>query len=136
MLKRFAPLALTALIAAVASTPAAAYNCAIPAIIDQTKRTVCANQGLRDLDQSEKARFASVNATLGTDGRRSLTRARAAFFTDRDACGGTDTRCLTAVYRAQVRLYARFTKCRTNRAQGTCIEGIFQRHREELHRST
>lgn len=129
-------IACAGLCAAAASTPADAYNCRIPALIDPVKKAVCAQPLLAGMDRDESSRRAALLANLRSDARTLVTRDRRAFITTREKCA-SDTRCLEATYRAQLRLYKQLDGCvpRAGAQQTFCVSRVTQKHREGLHSS-
>lgn len=115
----------------VTSTPADAFNCRIPAFISPSKKAVCASPELRRLDAQEEAGFAALRSRLSARAP-TLSADRTTFINTRNACQ-SDARCLTATYRAQIRLYRNVARCRPADAQ--CVPRTVQAHRLALHRS-
>jgi uncharacterized protein len=124
---------LAAVVAAplVMSTPADAFNCRIPAFISPSKKAVCASPELRRLDSQEEAGFAALRSRLGARAPR-LTADRTTFINTRNGCQ-SDTRCLSATYRAQLRLYRQVARCKPADAQ--CVPRTVEAHRMALARS-
>jgi uncharacterized protein len=117
-----------------AATPAAAFNCAVPALFSPSKKAVCASPALSSLDGREIVTRQQVLAKLGFPARPAVMASYNAFKATRDGCG-SDARCLDATYRAQLRLYARLGHCATKSDRATCAIHTVDRHRQELHRS-
>jgi uncharacterized protein len=132
MLKCFATAALLGALALPGT--AAAYNCRIPALLDATKKAVCGQVLLAGMDREETTRRAALAAKLAIDARTIVTRDRRAFIDTRNACG-SDTRCLEATYRAQLRLYRQLESCAGRQGQTFCVERTTQKHRQDLHKS-
>lgn len=129
-----ATIAATALVGLTA-TEAAAFNCAVPALVNPAKKTVCANPLLRAIDDKEESAFKALGAGLSLDARRALQRDRRIFVSTRDGCEA-DQRCLEATYRAQLRLYTKLGRCKVTRANQTfCVTTTADKHRQELHKS-
>lgn len=124
-----------AAILALSGGEASAFNCAVPALINPAKKTVCAQPLLRAADGKEEAEFKALNAGLALEARRVMQRDRRIFIATRDGCE-IDQRCLEATYRAQLRLYTRLTRCQATRAnQAFCVTTTAEKHRQELHNS-
>jgi uncharacterized protein len=120
---------------AFAAPPAAAFNCKFPGLVDATKRAVCANPELARLDATEAAELHHVSGKLWISSIGALRADRDAFVNARRRCGAA-LRCLEAVYRAQLRLYAAAGLCAERGPQQLdCLNQTFARHREDLHRS-
>lgn len=128
----------TLAIAALSALPpgeAAAFNCAIPALANVAKKTVCATPILRAIDTKEETEFKNVTTGMSLDARRAAQRDRRNFIATRDGCEA-DNRCLEATYRAQLRLYTKFARCKITRANQTfCVTTTADKHRQELHKS-
>ncbi len=132
-------LAMIVTVAALAATAGArtaeAYDCRVPALINDTKKSVCAVPVLRRLDQEEGAGYGRLRATLGAPSRTALLSDRVNFLDTRRTCAA-DIRCLEATYRAQIRLYDALRFCVLGRGdQRACVVAAIAKHREELHRS-
>lgn len=120
---------------ALSSTGAEAFNCAVPALANVAKKTVCANPLLRTVDAKEESEFKALGAGLSLEARRVSQRDRRLFIATRDGCEA-DQRCLEASYRAQLRLYSRLARCKVTRANQTfCVTTTTDKHRQELHKS-
>jgi uncharacterized protein len=115
--------------------PAVAFNCAVPALVNVAKRTVCKDPILAALNLHEQERLAVVRSVIAVQNRGQVINDRRIFLRTRDNCR-SDVRCLDATYRAQVRLYSRLEACgATIQNQAFCLTRAIQRHRQELHRS-
>jgi uncharacterized protein len=126
--------AAVALTAALGS-PALAFNCSVPALFNTAKKTVCDTALLRAADSSEQAELSKVRGGFAIDSRRAINNDRRVFTNVVDSCK-TDQLCLSATYRAQLRLYSKLAKCKVpaNR-QMFCVTSTIEKHRQELHNS-
>ena len=122
---------------AAASAPDAhaGFNCAVPSVVSEAKRTVCNDRHLSSLNHHEDTDFITLRTRLIPAARLIMVRDHTNFVRTRAACG-SDKRCLEATYNAQLRLYTRMKTCFVKRMeQSACVATTVDKHRQDLHKS-